>query len=61
MSSNSVKNGGRTLDVRVGSEVAHDPEYDEATDAFKDRMKTIFQKAILRGVLYRNGQYVDKT
>lgn len=29
-------------------------------DAFKKRIKSVFRKAIRRGVLYRNGEYVGK-
>ncbi len=34
--------------------------YDKVSDAFDQRMKTIFRLAIRRGELYRNGAYVGK-
>lgn len=34
--------------------------YDKVSDAFAQRMKTIFLLAIRRGELYRNGAYVGK-
>lgn len=34
--------------------------FDNASDAFRDRMKSIFRKAIRHGVLYTNGKYIGK-
>ncbi len=34
--------------------------FGKPSDAFKDRMKSIFRKAIRQGVLYRDGKYIGK-
>ena len=34
--------------------------FDKASDALKDRMKSVFRKAIRQGILYRNGLYIGK-
>lgn len=38
-------------------EIARYLDFDKPTEAMQDRMKSIFNKAIRRGVLYRNGEY----
>ncbi len=35
--------------------------FDKPSDAFKDRLKSVFRKAIREGVLYRNGSFVGKS
>ena len=41
-------------------EAAQHLGFGKPSDAFKDRMKSIFRIAIRQGLLYRNGSYVGK-
>jgi hypothetical protein len=34
--------------------------FDKVSEAFKERMKSVFRKAIRRNTLYRNGAYLGK-
>jgi hypothetical protein len=44
----------------VATEVAAYLGLDKVSDAFAEKMKTVFRLAIRRGQLYRNGKYVGK-
>ena len=55
-----IRNGYEYERSQVVNDAATYLGFEKVSDAFTERMKTIFRTAIRRGDLYRNGNYVGK-